>query len=542
MPILLDAEPAFTTGSEREVWLRLLNALGPEDLLGANIRVTHRGEDREIDLLVGLAGRGLLTLEIKGSSVWVDKGRWWMRRGSSDVEIHPVDQARNGKYALRSYLDRDPRWFRRKVSWAHGIVLPHTHIDPDFETPDCPRQSVFGRGDLDDLLAGLVKLAEEQTSNVAPTAADLVDVAAILGGRMLPQTDLVAEAEGRDADADLLTEQQGMVLDAIRALPRVEVRGGAGSGKTWLALEQARRLTADGKRVALVCYSRGLAAYLQRSVAALPNRRHRAAYVGLFHGLGERWGAVLPETDDDSEGWEERLPADMVELAENLPDGHRYDAVVVDEAQDFSDSWWPALLGALRTEESAVYVFSDESQRVFARFGKPPIQLLPVMLDVNVRNTRQIGQTFSDLAPFKMRLRGGNGPDVRLVECAPGEALEHADDIIEDLLDVWRPRDIALLTTGSRHPEQAERQALGQDEYWESFWDDDLVFYGHVLGFKGLERRVVVLALNEKAPSERSRERLYVGLSRARDELVVCGDPAFIAEVGGPALLRRLQG
>lgn len=40
---------------------------------------------------------------------------------------------------------------------------------------------------------------------------------------------------------------------------------------------------------------------------------------------------------------------------------------------------------------------------------------------------------------------------------------------------------------------------------------------------------------------ERSRERLYVGLSRARDQLVVCGDPDFIREVGAPDLARRLS-
>jgi ATP-dependent exoDNAse (exonuclease V) beta subunit len=66
------------------------------------------------------------------------------------------------------------------------------------------------------------------------------------------------------------------------------------------------------------------------------------------------------------------------------------------------------------------------------------------------------------------------------------------------------------------------------------------VFYGHVLGFKGLERRAVVL-VNEESAFERSRERLYVGLSRARDELVVCGDPDFIRDVGGPDLARRLN-
>lgn len=105
----------------------------------------------------------------------------------------------------------------------------------------------------------------------------------------------------------------------------------------------------------------------------------------------------------------------------------------------------------------------------------------------------------------------------------------------------WRPEDVALLTTGSRHPEQKERQAAGNAAYWDSFWDAEQVFYGHVLGFKGLERRAIVLVVNEQSAFERSRERLYVGLSRARDQLVVCGDPAFIREVGGPDLASRLQ-
>jgi ATP-dependent exoDNAse (exonuclease V) beta subunit len=97
-----------------------------------------------------------------------------------------------------------------------------------------------------------------------------------------------------------------------------------------------------------------------------------------------------------------------------------------------------------------------------------------------------------------------------------------------------------LLTTGSRHPEQVARQAEGNEAYWDSFWDAEQVFYGHVLGFKGLERRAVVLVVNELGAFERSRERLYVGLSRARDQLVVCGDPEFIRSVGGADLARRL--
>jgi superfamily I DNA/RNA helicase len=234
----------------------------------------------------------------------------------------------------------------------------------------------------------------------------------------------------------------------------------------------------------------------------------------------------------------------MVALARDEPPGRRFDAVVVDEAQDFADAWWPALLAALKDEETGrLYAFSDEGQRVFSRYGGAPAQLVPIVLDHNLRNTRQIAESFSTLTPIRMRLLGGDGPALRLVECSAAEALDRADDEVEALIDDgWRPEDVALLATGSRHPEQASRQAAGQDLYWESFWDTEQVFYGHVLGFKGLERRAVVLALNESEPSERSRERLYVGLSRARDQLVVCGDPLLIEQVGGGAVLRALRG
>ncbi|MGI9123631.1 MAG: ATP-binding domain-containing protein, partial [Mycobacterium sp.] len=149
---------------------------------------------------------------------------------------------------------------------------------------------------------------------------------------------------------------------------------------------------------------------------------------------------------------------------------------------------------------------------------------------------------FQPLVDHPMRFLGGDGPDVRFVACDPDEAIGVGDDQIEALLDVegWRPEDVALLTTGSRHPEQVARQQEGNEAYWDSFWDAEQVFYGHVLGFKGLERRAIVLVVNDTYAFERTRERLYVGLSRARDQLVVCGDPEFIARHGGLDLARRL--
>jgi superfamily I DNA/RNA helicase len=293
--------------------------------------------------------------------------------------------------------------------------------------------------------------------------------------------------------------------------------------------------------VALICYSRGLAAYLTRLAASLP-KRERPRYVGEFLGLGQMWGAAAP-SGDDTDYWERRLPAEMLTLAGGLARAEKFDAVVVDEGQDFAANWWPVVTASLRDEESGgIYVFSDAGQRLFARGARPPFALTPLTLTENLRNTKQVAASFNPLAPRKMRFRGGDGPEVRLIACRADEALDIADDAIDELLDSgWRTSDVALLTTGSRHPEQAARQAVGQGAYWESFWDDEQVFYGHVLGFKGLERPAIVLAVNESVPNDRARERLYVGLSRARDELVVCGDPDYLRAVAGDAVLSHMR-
>jgi hypothetical protein len=131
---------------------------------------------------------------------------------------------------------------------------------------------------------------------------------------------------------------------------------------------------------------------------------------------------------------------------------------------------------------------------------------------------------------------------VRFVQCATVDAVDFADGAAAELLDAdWPPESVALLTTYRRHPVQVERQAQGPDAYWATYWENDDLFYGHVLGFKGLERPAVVLAVNGFRDEARAREMLYVGLSRARDLLVVCGDMELIRRVGGEAVVRRLE-
>ena len=544
------AEPKLTTESERLVWERLRETLREEDVLLANVRLTDRSKDHEADLLVLLPGAGVVVVEVKGGSVWHDGAGWHQSRGSGTHAIDPVDQVRTTHYALRAYVESDPRWrssSRSRVRWGRAVVLPFSEVEPDFCLPDCPRWMVHGKGDLPDLAGRLwdVPTAQEVGHRV-PTEEDCELILEILRGRQLPVHSVTAEADEREDRAQRLTLEQAQLLHVTRLLSRVEVRGGAGSGKTVLALEQARQLTrgrpeVKPQRVALVCYSRGLAAWFGRVVATWP-RKHRPAFVGTFHQLGRTWGA--PDgSRDNSAFWEHELPAHMATLAAGLTDGKRFDAVIVDESQDFAESWWAPILGCLRDEEAGgLYVYSDENQRVFSRFGAPPVPLVPLVLDHNLRNTRQIGEAFSPLAPMKMRLLGGDGAQVTFVASTARDAVSDADDQVDALLEGgWRPQDVALLTTGHRHPVQIDRGAdEDPDAYWRSFWEDDDVFYGHVLGCKGLERRAIVLCVNHDSFRDRDTERLYVGMSRATDKLVVVGDPALIREIGGPDVASRL--
>ncbi|WP_245603646.1 hypothetical protein [Intrasporangium oryzae] len=123
-------------------------------------------------------------------------------------------------------------------------------------------------------------------------------------GRSFPAYAITAEADEQEAAADRLTQEQAALLKVTRLITRMEVRGGAGSGKTILALTQAKDLTRGQgerkpQRVALLCYSIGLSEYFKRQLATA-NRHHRPAFVGNFEDLARHWGIKEFADRDDS--------------------------------------------------------------------------------------------------------------------------------------------------------------------------------------------------------------------------------------------------
>ncbi|MBE9403166.1 NERD domain-containing protein [Brachybacterium sp. p3-SID1565] len=561
MPQLIPPQPAFASDAERVVWDVLAAQLPHDATMIAGQRITDDAHEVEIDLLVLWPGIGTVVIEVKGGRVGVEDGTWFQRDRSGRRALHPspVEQAQRARHVLLRHInERSSRPLGRSV---HMVALPWSQLPDDWDVPDAPRALMLDAMDLGTGGSGgagsggaveriVAALRSHGGSHLSPLEGVQRDHAV----RTLRRTEAAIEnhqllARQIEDSGNQLTREQERILALLRFQHRAQVVGGAGSGKTHLALMKARALTREGRRTALMCYSRGLARHFQLLTATWP-AEDRPAYVGLFHDLPVRWGA---QTEEEFDGtavayYEEFLPAQLRELASTRPVEDLFEAIVVDEAQDFADLWWDALRPCLVEPEdtgaSVLFVFTDAHQSVFDRDGRAPITLSPFPLDDNLRNTRTIAETFAPLTPLEQNPRMEEGAPVRFVACATEDAISTADDLIDPLLDEgWEPGEIALLTTGRRHPEQRERiDYAGYSGYWDEFFAATDVFYGHVLNFKGLERRVVVLAVNGFQHWERSPHLMYVGLSRARSLLVVVGDPELIRTVVGDQVADRLIG
>ena len=397
MPRLYPPDPPLRdAGAERVLWEALRDQLPDDVVLFADVGLQDDDVEREIDLLVAWPGVGLAAIEVKGGHVGRQEGEWWQGSGRDRHRIDPVHQVQQARHVLSRLLAQH-RLDAGRARIVHLVALPHTSVGRDWDSAEIPRAMLLDRGDLG-VAASLVKAAIElHGKGHGPLADDGVEpLVRYLTSAFPSQIEILALAAAHEDHLDQLTRDQVRVLDLFRQFDRLQVLGGAGTGKTWLALEQARRRTRDGERVALLCYSRGLGRYLQRITASWP-QRERPAYVGLFHDLALEWGAP-PGTTDDSAYWECELPLALGRLADERPPADHFDSVVVDEAQDFGELWWVSLLRCLRDPVAGgLFVFLDRGQRVFGRDGAVPIEAPPVTLDENLRSTKQIAQLCGSL-------------------------------------------------------------------------------------------------------------------------------------------------
>ncbi len=541
-PRTFPANPRFEDDSERLVWDALRARLRDEDVLMHGVRFTDPEEGEvEIDLLVLMPDSGAAVIEVKGGYVSFANGLWQQTGRNGTHEIDPIGQARRGVYALRRFLEHGPSWSRGPVRTAWLLALPYTDVDGAMG-PEARRDLIIDRNEVADAPEIVYSRLWDRDVQTRVPADGWVDAAFdALVGVTDTAADIAARALLRMRHVDQLTQAQARILDVVRANPRFEVTGSAGTGKTWLAVEQARRWAAAGERVCFVAYGRGVIEYVRATMAELP-KAERPAFIGTFHLLAHEWGATAPASASQ-EFWDVEAPAVMMNAANDLQSDSRFTAFVVDEGQDFVDAWWPALLASAASDSFKLAVFRDDEQEVFGgRCGHPDLPLIPLVLDENLRNARQVVELFRPLILTEIRTSGGDGFPVEFVECSEDQVIATADDTVAALVDQrgWLPEHVALLTTAHRHPVHSERIA-DKVLYWEDLWSTDDVFYSTVSGFKGLERPAVVLAVDGFHDGSSPASVLYAGMSRARDLLIVVGPGELLRPILGEKAMRRLR-
>ena len=151
------------------------------------------------------------------------------------------------------------------------------------------------------------------------------------------RTPLGALISRDDDELRILTQQQFHILRAIEQVSKAAISGGAGTGKTVLAMEEARRWAESGARTLFLCFNRGLAKDVCYRLKDGP-----PVSVMTFHQLCkeliDRAKIAIPTSDSKSRKLWEDYPILLLEAFDHLPQ-ERFDAIIVDEGQDFLPDW-----------------------------------------------------------------------------------------------------------------------------------------------------------------------------------------------------------
>lgn len=492
--------------------------------------------DGEADFIVAHPDRGVMILEVKGGRIHyaADEGQWYSRdRYDTDHPIKdPVQQARNSKGALLSKLRELPGWDGRYLTIAYMVVFPDVIAGQADLRPDLPRQLVIDSVDLtqisDRLTQGFDWFAGEEGRRGALGADRLRLLQSFLAHSFTLHSRLGVALAQDEARILQLTEQQMSILRFIQSHRRALIEGCAGSGKTTLALEKARQLDEQGFETLLLCFNAPLADHLRQCAPSGVDVFH---FHGLCKRLAEKAGLGYRSSLNEQDWFDRVLPEMLFEALSEL--GPQYDAVIVDEGQDFQDAWWDTILELLRDKEHGIwYVFFDSNQNIYHRHASLQhiITTAPFSLNENCRNTRAIHDVVKHFhsTPHALFCQGpaGRAPEVRYY------STEHEQEaVIRNILhhlvseEGIQASHITVLTT--RNPEKTvcrPGRKLGNIVLME--WGDRNlrqtdVRVSSVHRFKGLENRVILLTGLEDNDPTWLTPLLYVACSRARTHLVL---------------------
>lgn len=495
---------------------------------------TNRDYDREIDFLILVPGRGLICLEVKNYS--------YAHTYYNDEDGQPpIEQADKGKWEIVNWLKDIKKIDIGRFEHTRGALMVGAASDEQRRDrqylcsrekctdPEALRRFILGRfvigiGASRDVIAELHQIFKKtKIYKVSLQDYDFVMQQATASiGRLLPM--LEASSYG------------------------VNVTGCAGSGKTVMAMQEACRLAAAGKKVLYLCYNKNLGIWLRHSKEAKALDKEANLTIKHIHKFCSdilRTNVYLKDLSD--------VEVDHIQLELMCDENLQYDYVFVDEAQDFLKNYWKVVWYA-KKDDGRIYTFSDDEQKL--RETKTSIISLPtkIALKTNLRNSKEIAEYGSSIlqnsAIKALELKTQN---VEILDAA-GDAQQRAkkvESVIRDLLNPQKmpfpvsKNQIVVLSPWQVNnkndycsfnylpqeqycvPKEGASLSAVETRFESTIFNDkaNKILSETVKGFKGLEADFVILT-DMPSPSEElqtgfSFADFYVACSRAKYGLYI---------------------
>ena len=491
----------------------------------------------------------MLALEVKGGSITREGNIWYttpiseLKKPEPLRERHKIknpytqvtDAAKDYRRKIKGYIDT------QKLS-VRSFEIGTTVCFPDIEIPDdsylgadALREITLDRQDLDNLKDPLYQILKLYQGKLGTPPGEMgIDVLKqVLARDWHIDSFLTYQLQTAEDRRKKLTAAQFHLLYNLQSNPKMLIPGCAGSGKTMIAAEKARWLAEQGQRVLLTCYNENLADWLSQGDFVRPSM-----LVTHFHGLCYQLASYSKEVDLPR--WSEKLVTDQetyfnvtmpeaLELAA-IDINMTFDAIIVDEGQDFKTSWLETLYGLLTDPEQGVfYIFYDDNQRIYNQ-GNIPCKWPSFRLNKNMRNTNPIFEQVKRYyhRPDEVLPSGISGPEPWFVGM---EDYTDEHEAVQSVLGQLTEQKIPLSQVAILTPRAKEKSIWGQRPdtpgkfapTWKSKTVANQVMCCTIQSFKGLERPVIILTELEHVYPKKAEELLYVAMSRARNHLIVIG-------------------
>jgi hypothetical protein len=503
----------------------------------------------EIDFIV-IGEPGIFCLEVKGGAVSRRDGVWFA--GSRELKESPFTQVGSAAAALRAVT---PAIHPYLFGW--GCVFPHCRFDA--QGPEMSGELVYDEAIADGGFTAYIEaLGDHWQGRYRHSARlrrnDIAKVAHALRGDFSVVESVMPAVRAARSRLVSYTDSQARAIEGLSQEPQVIIRGGAGTGKTLLAVQEAVRLAEAGQRTLFTCFTKAVAAHVEHSV-----RRPglRVAHVdSLISNLIRAGGTgdQIPDDIDDTERFELYRPLAALEAVARLGDAERFDAIVVDEGQDLITQPRLDVLSALVRGgfvDGCWRVFWDPLQALFFSGGDANLDLLrasgatPVnfALTVNCRNTREIADRVEDLSQVEMEeVAFVDGPQPSDAEWHDERAqIKRVAAVLHGWLERGLTPDSIVVLSPRRFESSVASNVAGLGASIRDMSgrrpepDPGTIPFSTIHAYKGLESEAALLVDVDDIDSDRMRSLLYVGASRARTILGVARSesttPTFVQRI-----------